>query len=286
MARARNIKPSFFANDELADLPPITRMLFIGLWMLADREGRLIDRPRRIKAEILPYDDFDAEPALQALHEGGFILRYEVNGESFIQVENFLKHQNPHIKESPSTIPAPYKHSASTVQAPDQQQPEPKPAGLNPESPFLNPDSPSLNGETRKRSTTSAKPDSVSESTWQDFLTLRKSKKAPVTDTALKAIEREADKAGVSLETALQVCCEAGWQGFNAGWYANRTASQTPKGMPSAETPYQRSMRERVAEACPEIARQDPNVVDFFRTVKPMGNVVEVEAREVERIAK
>ena len=50
---------------------------------------------------------------------------------------NFAKHQNPHIKESASSITAPDKHSASTVQAPEI----PERAGLNPESPLLNPDS-------------------------------------------------------------------------------------------------------------------------------------------------
>ena len=43
-------------NEELADLDPIARLLFIYLWMLADREGRLEDRPKRIAGRALPYD--------------------------------------------------------------------------------------------------------------------------------------------------------------------------------------------------------------------------------------
>ena len=54
MARARNIKPAFFKNETLVELPVETRLLFIGLWTLADREGRLEDRPKRIKMEIYP----------------------------------------------------------------------------------------------------------------------------------------------------------------------------------------------------------------------------------------
>lgn len=116
MARARNIKPSFFTNDELAEIHPLGRLLFIALWTMADREGRLEDRPRRIKAEALPYDDADADALLDDLQRHGFILRYEVDGARYIQVLAFTKHQNPHVKEAPSTIPAP----GSTVQAPDE----------------------------------------------------------------------------------------------------------------------------------------------------------------------
>ncbi len=135
MARARNIKPSFFSNDDLADINPLGRLLFIGLWTLADREGRLDDRPRRIKAEALPYDDCDVDALLNELHKHGFILRYEVGNDKFIQVVNFAKHQNPHVKESASSIPAPDEHRTSTVQEQCKAQPEPEQAGLIPDSP-------------------------------------------------------------------------------------------------------------------------------------------------------
>jgi hypothetical protein len=58
----------------------------------------------------------------------------------------------------------------------------------------------------------------VTESVWQDWLKLRKEKKAAVTQTALDGIEREAKKAGVSLQTALETCCQRGWTGFKATW--------------------------------------------------------------------
>lgn len=119
MARSRLLKPGFFQNEELADIPFAGRLLFQGLWLLADREGRLEDRPRRIKAEILPYDDVDAEGLLTALADHEFIIRYEHGGQRFIQVVAFTKHQSPHINEAPSTIQAPEGYGASTVQAPE-----------------------------------------------------------------------------------------------------------------------------------------------------------------------
>ena len=107
MARARNIKPGFFKNEELADLPAEVRLLFIGLWTLADREGRMEDRPKRIRAELFPFDGFDVESMLNQLQSSGFVVRYEFGGSRFLQVVNFVKHQDPHYKEKASEIPPP-----------------------------------------------------------------------------------------------------------------------------------------------------------------------------------
>jgi uncharacterized phage protein (TIGR02220 family) len=107
MARSRNVKPGFFKNEYLAELEPLTRLLFEGLWCLADREGRLEDRPKKIKIEVLPYDNCDIDKMLDALmfSKERFIARYEVNGEKYIQISNFRKHQTPHATEIDSVIP-------------------------------------------------------------------------------------------------------------------------------------------------------------------------------------
>lgn len=119
MARARNIKPGFFKNEILAEMPPETRLLFMGLWCLADREGRFEDRPKKIKMELFPCDDFSIEDGLALLAEGGFLIRYEVEGRRYAQVVNFTKHQMPHHKEVPSEIPAPPGHAQVTKHAYD-----------------------------------------------------------------------------------------------------------------------------------------------------------------------
>ena len=107
MARSRNIKPGFFKNETLAECSPLARLLFAGLWCVADRAGRLEDRPKRIRAEVLPYDDGSVDDMLNDLHRAGFITRYQINEQHFIQVRNFSRHQNPHHREAESTIPAP-----------------------------------------------------------------------------------------------------------------------------------------------------------------------------------
>lgn len=105
MARARNIKFGFFTNDELVELPFETRLLFIGLWCIADREGRLVDRPKKIKMEVFPADDVDCEKSLVLLADSGFINRYRVGNYKVIEILKFTQHQAPHSTEKDSALP-------------------------------------------------------------------------------------------------------------------------------------------------------------------------------------
>lgn len=116
--RARNLKPGFFKNEDLAELPFEARLLFAGLWLMADKAGRLEDRPRKIKMELFPADSFEVEPLLEALEGKKLILRYVVDGTGFIQVVNFAKHQNPHKTEAESKIPPPTGYGEFTELSP------------------------------------------------------------------------------------------------------------------------------------------------------------------------
>ena len=83
----------------------------------------------------------------------------------------------------------------------------------------------------------------VSDEVKNDFIALRKAKKAPVTATAIKGIEREAIKAKLTLEQALEFCCSNGFTGFKADWIKKNTKQ--------AESFYERDQRlaaERIAE--------------------------------------
>ena len=107
MARARNIKPSFFTNDELGDVNPLARLLFIGMWTIADFKGCFEYKPKRLKVQLLPYDDCDIEELVTDLEKSEFISKYTVQGRQYIKALNFTKHQNPHKNErdSGSEIP-------------------------------------------------------------------------------------------------------------------------------------------------------------------------------------
>ena len=106
MARTRNLKPAFFKNEDLAECDPVVRLLFAGLWTLADREGRLECRPKRIRAELFPYDSFDVAGMLDQLAARGFIRFYEVDGQKYVEIPTFPQHQNPHHGEK-AACPAP-----------------------------------------------------------------------------------------------------------------------------------------------------------------------------------
>jgi hypothetical protein len=140
MARARNIKPALFKNEILGVADPLCTLTFQGLWMLADRDGRLEDRPLRIKAETFPYrDGINLDDLLNWLDSEDFILRYEINGKRYIQVLNFAKHQNPHKNEVLSEIPPPDSGRVpkKSVHAPSDSEA----LGLIPDSFNLIPDS-------------------------------------------------------------------------------------------------------------------------------------------------
>ena len=110
MARNRTLKPGFFTNEDLCSLPFETRLLFAGLWTLADRSGRLEDRPKRIHAELFPYDVIlNVDAMLSALESSGFVYRYLIGESRYIQVACFFKHQTPHPHEIASKIqPIPF----------------------------------------------------------------------------------------------------------------------------------------------------------------------------------
>jgi hypothetical protein len=115
--RIRSVKPEFWQDERLARLPHVTRLLFIGLWGIADDEGRLRGNPLFIRAQVFPYEPHaDVETALAELENAGLIVRYEADSEAFVWVRNFRKHQKIDTRLK-SKLPAPPK-SASEKKKP------------------------------------------------------------------------------------------------------------------------------------------------------------------------
>ena len=128
------------------------------------------------------------------------------------------KEENKEVMCAPSGAPYPEDFDQSLF---DEAQREAQLAGAKPT------DEPPRKEEKPKRKRTSvARPDGVSEQVWEDFSALRAKRRAPITETALKGIQREADKAGITLNEALSICCERGWQGFKAEWYRREKLEQ------------------------------------------------------------
>jgi hypothetical protein len=117
MARARLLKPTFFTDEAVASCSPLARILFSGLWCLADKRGRLKDQPPVIGGAVLPFDSADIGALISELCGAGLVIRYQAKGSKYLQVKNFEKHQHPHPKEPESEIPGP---TESAMEIPEQ----------------------------------------------------------------------------------------------------------------------------------------------------------------------
>lgn len=241
MARARNIKPAIFKNELLGVADPFITLLFESLWCLADREGRLEDRPLRIKAETFPYrENIDINGYLTELARMGFIVRYVVDGAPLIQIINFKKHQTPHKTEKDSVLPAwngetvnPCGFQDATVKYTLNN--ENKTESLPPD--LLIPDSFNLITDSIKPQAAKAQAPKfdflnsllklgVEEKNAIAWLQVRKSSKAPNTEVVFQALIREAGKAGLSVNDAVRISAERSWRGFNADWVMTSSIGQ------------------------------------------------------------
>ena len=88
-------------------LPCAHRLFFLGLLTEADRLGRTLDRPVRLKLRLMPVDDVDVYQIMTDLHNAGLIVRYQIDGKAYLNIPNFLTYQRPHPREAQSVIPPP-----------------------------------------------------------------------------------------------------------------------------------------------------------------------------------
>lgn len=96
MARIRSIKPEFPHSETTGKLSREARLLFLQLWTIVDDEGRTRAASRMLASLLYPYDD-DAKDLidgwLDELEERDCIRRYVVDGSTYLEVINWLKHQ-------------------------------------------------------------------------------------------------------------------------------------------------------------------------------------------------
>ncbi|AUR96793.1 hypothetical protein NVP1232O_59 [Vibrio phage 1.232.O._10N.261.51.E11] len=250
MARARNIKPAFFDNDELADLEPLARLLFIGLWTLCDYQGNLEWRSKRIKKQLLAYDDCDIEELAINLDKSGFVRFYSDGDKTYLNVSNFSKHQNPHKNERDkgSEIPSyteeqrqvidlngltinrdksGLKRNSSTSNPADSLNLIPDPLNLIPDS--TNPESNQKKKKVSAKLDYSSWPSMPTEQVMNDWLALRKRLKANVSQTVINRFAKEFQKAaqyGFTVDHCLTECVAKGWRGFEADWIMKNQSAQ------------------------------------------------------------
>jgi hypothetical protein len=188
-------------------------------------------KPFTFKLRYLPGDNCDVHALCKEIVGRGLVVLY---GDSYAVIPAFSAHQHINPRESESTLPDPTQ--SQPVPTRKARMPNP-PQRVNDASPRV--DDAQVGRERKgkegkgkegnvKNTSACAPPDGVVESVWADFQDLRKAKKAPVTQTAIEGIRREAEKAKMSLSDALAMCCERGWTGFKAEWLDDKKPATAP----------------------------------------------------------
>ena len=110
MARIRTIKPEFFTSEDIVGLSLAARLLCIALWCEADREGRMLWKPRTFKMRYFPADTVDIDACARELIASGLVVKY---GDGLAYIPSVSKHQHLNPRESQSSLPEPGKSDAT-----------------------------------------------------------------------------------------------------------------------------------------------------------------------------
>ena len=110
----RSISRDFFSNADIAELTPLARLLYIGIWFEADREGRFVWHPKTLKLRYLALDDCNINDITDELIQSGVVVPYRVEDRVLAYIPGFAEFQNINNKEKASQLPAPPTDAKST----------------------------------------------------------------------------------------------------------------------------------------------------------------------------
>ena len=248
----RIIRDELLESVRWCDLPSDShRVVFIALVLRADDFGNLEGGNRRLFRWMHGFTqiktDADSIKVMSDLQDGDLVRRYEVGGKEFWHLPrtNCTRTYIARIvPASPWDDPETEKKlSFQKLKNHLKQRPvEKTTVGLQQDSgsTFLGVRGKGL-GEGKGEGQEKVKniraqgalviPNDVDQQVWQDFTAIRKAKRSPLTSTALNGIRKQADKAGISLEAALRLCCERGWQGFKAEWMDGKAGGKAQNGI-------------------------------------------------------
>ena len=237
MARIRTIKPEFWRDELLAGVTAEAALLAIGLLNHCDDEGYFNANPKLVESDVFPLRTLtNPTPALLLeLSRIGYIEVFSgADGKTYGKVANFEKHQVIN-KKTPSKIKdlcdLRQDYHTPTVVLPTGKERKGKEMEGEREAPKV-------------AATKVACPPDVGIQEWEDWLSLRKAKKAPVTETVLKSARKEAEKAGITLNAFLTIWCARGSQGLQAEWlkpHERQTFAQQAADIARTSVPAQHS---------------------------------------------
>ena len=216
----RIIRDELLTSERYWNVSDEAKLLYIHLLISADDTARYTGKNFSLRTRCFPGRSMEAirmETLLTELVDQDLIRLYEVDKERFVFIPRFkqrLRFINSKYPEPPNqindlviekTVSGQTKDSLKTSSS-QQKRREVK--------------------RSEEKLSKDITPVGVSESIFKDYLEVRKAKKAKWTETALKGLLREADKAKMSLQEVMQLCCERNWVGFKAEWASKDSVSQ------------------------------------------------------------
>jgi len=208
----RIIRDAILASERVSKLGWPEEVFYRRLMSVVDDYGRMESNPQLLRAKCYPLQTdsvrvTDISRWMAACQKAGLILEYAANGKQYLEILDFGQQLR-----SASKCPDPQSVASKCLQ------------------PLANEH---LDVSVSVSvSDTGAPPDGddlfagVSPQIVKDFKAIRRLKKAAITKTAVDGIKREAGKAGLTLEAALEMCCERGWSGFKAEWVTGDRSGQ------------------------------------------------------------
>lgn len=198
----------------LETLSPTQKLVLLSLADNANDQGECYPSMAQI-ARRTCLTDRAVRSAVRSLEEAGIVRSCARSGTSTVY---FLSIPTIEPESTPRNVVPPRKDIPPRIDVPPTPEPDSAPPrNVVPPTPERPSAKPSLNRQLNRQGTVN-RPDGVPETVWSDFLSIRKAKRSPMTQTALDGIDREARRAGMTLAQALAMCCQRGWQGFNADW--------------------------------------------------------------------
>lgn len=200
-------------------MPPTQKAVLISLADNANDHGECWPSQPKI-AERTCLNERTVRNAIRWLEEAGYLVADRSNGRH----TRYVVTSTPEPRSTPESDSAPERHSGqprNVVPKPRNLVPEPR----NVVPPNRKEPSRSVRSNRKVDPTPADLLSGLPEKLIADFIKVRKAKKLPLTETAVEGLQREARKAGLSLEAAVRMCCERGWGGFKADW-VNRDSGQ------------------------------------------------------------
>ncbi len=230
MARIRTIKPEFFTSEDIVALSAWARLLYVALWCEADKEGRLLWKPKTFKMRYFPADSIDIETVCEELLESNLVSLY---GDGLAHIPTFRQHQHVNPREKESKLPAPDASVTRAQRVPDASRRVDDACPTRADATVTRREEGNGREGNNTPSECSAQvraseviPEDINPAAWADWDAHRRKRRKPISDRAA----REQWRLLSSLTYEQQAECIAAsirndWQGLFPEKFANPRAS-------------------------------------------------------------